>query len=374
MMAGCGNSQAQPGSLQPPPPEVQVSLPITREVTDYEDFPGRMEAINDITLRARVTGYLDKALCPEGAEVKQGDLLFEIDPRPYQAEQARAEGNVLVSEGRLRRLNAEYQRMTDLFPKGAVGREEFDRVAGDRTEATGTVEVAKANRNLANLNLSFTKVRSPLNGRVSRRFIDPGNLVKADDTPLTTVVSLDPIYAYFDLDERSTLKAQRLIRQGKIQWSPDVGLPVMLGLADEEGFSKNGTINFADNRVDPDTGTWRLRAVFANPDRSLSPGLFVRIRLPIGKPYQAILVSEEALGTDQGQKFVYVVDDADKISYRRVKVGRLHQGLRVIAEGLKTTEKVVVSGLQRVHQGIEVKPQLMDMPTVSDSLDSKPRD
>jgi RND family efflux transporter MFP subunit len=365
VITGCGRSQAQQGPAPPPPPEVQVSLPETREVTDYEDFPGRMEAVNDVTVRARVTGYLEKVHFTEGADVKKGDVLFEIDPRPYKAELARAEGNVLQSQGRLKRLEADYQRATTLIPRGAMGREDFDRVVGDRNEASGALEVAKANRDMAQLNLAWTQVQAPLSGRISRRFVDPGNLVKADDTALTTIVSLDPIYASFDLDERSMLRAQRLIREGKIQWSPDVGLPVMLGLADEDTFPRQGTINFADNRVEPDTGTWRLRALFPNPDHMLAPGLFVRIRLPIGQPYKAVLIAEEALGTDQGQKFVYVVDDANRVSYRRVKVGRLHGGQRVITEGLSATDKVIVSGLQRIRQGIEVKPDVVPMPTAA---------
>jgi RND family efflux transporter MFP subunit len=345
-----------------PPPEVHVSLPVIRQVTDYEDFPGRMVAVNDVTVRARVTGPLEKANFKEGADVKQGEVLFEIDSRQYRAELARAEGNVLQAEGRLKRLDADYVRASTLFTRGAMGREDFDRVAGDRTEAAGALEVAKANRDLAALNLGYTKVLAPLTGRISRRFVDPGNLVKLDDTPLTTIVSLDPIYAYFELDERSTLLAQQLIREGKIRWSPDVGLPVWLGLANEEGFPRKGTIHFFDNRIDPDTGTLQLRALFPNPDHTLSPGLFVRIHLPIGDPYQAVLVAEEALGTDQGQKFVYVVDDDGNVAYRRVKVGRLHNGLRVITEGLATGEKVVVSGLQRVRQGIKVQAEVVNMP------------
>jgi len=327
-IVGCGSSQAQPGTSQVPP-EVLIGFPVTREVTDYVDFPGRTEAVNSIEVRARVTGYLDKVYFEEGADVKQGDLLFEIDPRPYKADLARAEGNIVQSEGRLRRLEADYQRAANLLPQRAMGREDFDRIAGDRTEAMGALAVAKANRDMAELNLGFTKVRAPLSGRISRRYIDPGNLVKADDTILTTIVSLDPIYAYFDADERTTLQLQRLIRQGKIKWSPGARLPVLMGLADEEGFPKQGTINFADNRVDADTGTWRLRGLFDNHDRALSPGLFVRMRAPIGEAYRAILVSEEALGTDQGQKFVYVVNAKDKVEYRRVQVGRLHDAQRV---------------------------------------------
>jgi RND family efflux transporter MFP subunit len=349
-----------------PPPEVKVSLPLSREVTDYEDFPGRTEAVNSVEIRARVTGYLTKVHFKEGADVKEGDVLFEIDARSYEAELARAEGNVAQSEGHLKRLNSDFQRASNLLAKSAMGREDYDRIVGDRTEATGAVAVAKAARDLAALNLSYTKVLAPLSGRISRRWIDPGNLVKADDTPLTSIVSLDPIYAYFDVDERTTLRLQRLVREGKGQWALGEGLPVLLGLADEEGFPRRGTINFSENRVDPDTGTWRLRALFANPDRALNPGLFVRMRLPIGVPYKATLVSEQALSTDQGQKFVYVVDDANQVAYRRVKTGRLHDGLRVITEGLNPGEKVVVSGLQRVRQGIKVDPKVVDMPVVSD--------
>ncbi len=358
---GCGPAPAQPSSA-PPAPEVLVSLPVSREVADYVDFPGRIEAVNSIEVRARVTGYLDKVYFQEGAEVKQGDLLFEIDPRPYKAELARTEGNIVQSEGRLRRMEAEHQRATSLLPKGNISREDFDRIAGDRTEARGALAVAKANRDMAELNVGFTQVRAPLSGRISRRYIDPGNLVKADETPLTTIVSLDPIYAYFDADERTTLRLQRLVRAQKIKWSLKAGVPVTLGLADEEGFPRQGTITFADNRLDPDTGTWRLRGQFANTDFALSPGLFVRLRAPIGEPYPAILVSEQALGTDQGQKFVYVVNDKSQVEYRRVKVGSLHGGLRVITENLKPKEKIVVSGLQRVRPDMEVSPTLVEMP------------
>ncbi len=345
-----------------PPPEVEVSLPLTGEVTDYVDFPGRIEAVNSVEIRARVTGYLDQVHFREGADVKQGDLLFEIDRRSYEAELARAEGNVVQSEGRLTRLNGDYERAQALQAKGAMSKEELARITGDRTEAQGAVAVNKAARDLAALNVSFTKVRAPISGRISRRSISPGNLVKADDTSVTSIVSLDPVYAYFDLDERTMLLLKRLIREKKIEWSLDAGLPVLMGLADEKGFPREGKINFAENRVDPDTGTWRLRGRFDNHDNSLTPGLFVRMRLPIGVAHPAILINEEALGTDQGQKFIYVIDDAGKAEYRRVKVGRLHDGMRVIDEGLTTGDMVVVNGLQRVRPGIEVKADVVAMP------------
>jgi RND family efflux transporter MFP subunit len=366
-LTGCNQPQAAPPS-KPPPAEVKVSHPVIKEVTDYEDFPGRIEAINSIEVRARVTGYLDKVNFDEGSEVKQGDVLFEIDARPYQAELNRAEANLVQAEAHLKRLNADYQRAVGLLPKGAMGREEFDKITGDRAEASAAVGVAKASKDLAQLNLGFTKVRAPIGGRISRRFIDPGNMVKADDSPLTNIVSLDPIHAYFDVDERTTLRLQRLIRSEQVQWSQGGGVRVLLGLADEDGFSQEGTINFSDNKVDADTGTWRLRGIFANPKRILSPGLFVRIRLPIGRPYSALLVSEQALGADQGKKFVYVVDANNAVRYRDVQVGRLHDGLRVIAKGLTKDELVVVSGLQRIRDGATVKPEPVEMPVLTASL------
>ena len=370
-LTGCGKSQAQSGPPQMPPPEVDVSLPVTGEVTDYVDFPGRIEAVNSVEVLARVTGYLEKVHFREGGDVEEGDLLFEIDSRSYDAELARAEGNVVQSEGRLARLNGDFERAQSLQAKGAMSKEEISRITGDRTEAQGAVAVNKAARDLAALNVSFTKVRAPISGRISRRSISSGNLVKADDTSVTSIVSLDPVYAYFDLDERTMLLLKRLIREKKIEWSLDSGLPLLMGLADEQGFPRQGTINFAENRVDPDTGTWRLRGRFDNHDNALSPGLFVRVRLPIGVAHQAILITEEALGTDQGQKFIYVIDKAGKAEYRRIKIGRLHEGMRVVEEGLTTGEKIVVDGLQRVRPGIEVKAKLVPMPKPGEAVESE---
>lgn len=361
LLTGCGRHQAQ-GNATVPPPEVLVSLPVNREVTDYEDFPGRTEAVSSIDVRARVTGYLDKDNFKEGADVKQGDLLFEIDPRPYEAELARSQATLVQAEAHQARLKSDFERAAGLVAKRAIGREEYDKIAGDLAEAAAAVGVATATRDLARLNLNFTKVRSPISGRIGRRFIDPGNLVKADDSILTTIVSLDPLYAYFDVDERATLRLQELIRYGKLDFSPEAKRPVLMGMANEEGFSQKGTITFADNRVDPDTGTWRLRGLFANPHHGLSSGLFVRVRLPIGEPYKALLIAEQALGADQGQRFVYVVDANQVATYRRVKVGRLHDGLRVITDGLDPSEKVVVSGLQRVRPGSKVDGKVMPMP------------
>ena len=368
---GCGNGPAGPPPA-PPPPEVLVGVPVIRTVTDYEDFPGRLEAVNSIEIRARVTGYLEKVHFKEGAEVKKGDLLFEIDSRPYDAELARAEAAIVQMEARLKRMEANFQRIEKLKPTGSVGQEEYDLALSDRGEAIGNVGIAKAARDSARLNVDFTKIRAPITGRISRRYIDPGNLVKADDTVLTSIVSLDPIYAYFDLDERTTLRLQELLRQGNIHWSEHESLPVQIGLASDSGHPRKGMVDFSDNRVDAETGTWRLRGRFSNPDHVLSPGLFVRVRLPIGQAYQAVLVSEQALGTDQGQRFVYVVDNEGMVARRSVGVGRLHEGLRVVNSGLAKDEQVVVSGLQRVRQGVKVVPKTVPMPIVGAAEKSAP--
>ncbi len=363
VFSGCERLQ-QPagGPPAPPPAEVQVSEPVVRTVRDYEEFPGRVEAVDTISVRAHLTGYLDKVNLREGQEVKAGELLFEIDPRPFKAELDRAAATLVQAEAHRDRLDADYRRAAKLLDSRAISREEYDKVVGDRAEAEAAIGVARAIKELAEVNLGYTKVQAKINGRASRRFVDPGNLIKADDTILTTLVSLDPIYATFDIDERTTLRLQRLMRDGTMKWSTDVGLPVELGLADEPGYPHQGTVNFTDNVVDTETGTWRLRAILANKDRVLSPGMFVRVHLPLGKEYQATLVSEQALGTDQGQKFLYVVSDAGKVQNRRVKVGRQHEGLRVILDGLGPNEKVIVSGLQRVRDGVMVNPAVVPMP------------
>lgn len=372
---GCGSSQGQSGPPQMPPPEVKVSYPVTATVTDYEDFPGRIVAVNSVEIRARVTGYLDSVNFKEGADVRQGEVLFEIDPRPYQAELERAEGNVIQSKGRLKRVKEDYERAQGLHAKGALSKEELSRVTGDLTEAEGALMVNEAARKLAELNVGFTQVKAPISGRISSRSIDPGNLVKADETSLTSIVSLDPIYATFDLDERSLLRLKRLIREKKIKWSLEEGIPVELGLSDEVEFPHKGTINFADNRVDADTGTWRLRGRFNNADHILAPGLFVRIRLPMGEPHQTILIAEAALGTNQGQKFVYVVQGVDKeghvapghVEQRDVTVGRLYHGMRAIVQGLTTEEKIVTDGLQRARNDIDVTADVVPMPGIPES-------
>jgi RND family efflux transporter MFP subunit len=359
-----GCERSKPATEATKPQEVIVALPETRQVTDYEVFTGRTEALNSITVRARVTGYLEKANFKQGADVKEGEVLFEIDPRPFRAELARTEAIVVQSEAQLARLDADFRRGSTLFSRGAIGREEYDKIEGDRKAAAGSLASAKASRDIAKLNLEWTQVKSPLTGRIGRRRIDPGNLVKADDTPLVDIVSLDPIYAYFDVDERTLLRVRRLIRDKVIKSARETEVPVWMGLADEEGATHPGTFNFGENKVDPQTGTLRAWGIFANPDNFLSPGLFVRIKVQIGAPRDAILISERALGTDQGRKFVFVVNDQNTVEYREVKIGALHDHLRVV-EGISPGDRVIVSGLQRVRRGAKVQPRLESTETAA---------
>ncbi len=387
-IAGCGKSQAQTGPPKMPPPEVKVSLPIRAMVPEDVEFPGRIMAVNSVEIRARVTGYLDKVNFQEGADVKSGDVLFErsiLGRNCFKSNSgSRSRETSLQARGRLKRMKGDFERAQGLETKGAISKEEMSRVTSELTVAEGALKVDEAALSLAELNMNFTEVKAPIGGRISSRTVDPGNLVKADDTSLTTIVSLDPIYAIFDLDERSLLRLKRLIRERKIEWSLNSGLPVYLGLSDETGFPHKGVINFADNRVDADTGTWRLRGKFANPDlhssanvghipeHALSPGLFVRVRLPLGESHDSILIPEAALGTNQGQKFVFVVDDKGQVVQRDITVGRLYKGMRVVVAGLTVKEKIVVDGLQRVRNGIEVNAELVPTNPLPADEDDQP--
>jgi RND family efflux transporter MFP subunit len=369
VVSGCGRPQPPTASMGPQ--SVKVSLPVTSTITDYEDFTGRTEAIKMVEIRARVTGYQEKVLFKEGTEIKEGEPLFVIDPRTYQAQLNRTEAALRVAEAHLKRLELDYKRAFPLLPTHAISQEDYDKIAGDRDEAAATVKQAEAERDQAQLNLNWTTVTAPISGRISRQMADPGNLIKADDTMLTTIVSLDPIYAYFDVDERTNLKIKRLISSGKVKSARETNVPVMLGLSDEDAegatdaarFPHVGRVDFVDNREEATTGTLRLRGVFANPRRLLSPGMFVRIRVPIGDPHQVILIPERALASDQGRKYVYVVDAKNMPTRCYVDVGASikpeasRDVLCVVDAGLKLDDRIVVDGLQRVRPGTEVVPE-----------------
>lgn len=365
LVAGCAPQAASsaPGAPKVKPPEVFVALPSEEIVTETEEFTGRTLSVEMVDMRSRVTGYLNKVYFKDGGEVKKGDLLVEVDPRSYQAEVDKAKAATAQSRARADRLSNQLIRARKLIEKKTISQEDFDLAESDHKEALAALDAAMASEQAAELDLSFTKITSPLDGQISRRLVDEGNLVKADDTSLAIIVSLDPIYAYFDVDERTMLRIRRLIQQGKIKSAREQETTVRIGLADEEGFPLEGTINFIDNQVDATTGTLRLRAKVENASRFLSPGMFVRVQVPIGAPHPAVLVREEALGADQGQRFVYVVNDKDEIAYRRVTVGMSLGNRRVIESGLELTERVVVTGLQRVRPGIKVAPKPFELPS-----------
>jgi RND family efflux transporter MFP subunit len=364
-LAGCAGAPS--GSPVPAPIPVTVSRPVEEYVTDYAGFTARMAAVDSVEVRAHVWGYLDKVNFTEGALVKKGDVLFELDPRPYQALLNQAKAKVAQDEAQLKYDEAEYQRNLRLVRTGAVAQSELDKSAAARGVDVANIAADKALVASRELDLEYTKVTAPVSGRVSRYVVTVGNLIQSGDqgggTLLTTIVSVDPMYAYFDVDEHTVLRVRQLIREGKATSARDGEVAVWLGLANEDGYPHPGTINFVDNQVNPKTGTLRLRGLFPNKDEALSPGYFARVRVPIGFPHQALLVSDRALDTDQGQKIVYVVNDKNEVVSRPVRLGALHDGLREITDGLKPGERVIVNGLQQVRPGITVEPNLVDMPS-----------
>jgi RND family efflux transporter MFP subunit len=365
MLSGC--AKPQPATEQKIA-EVVVTTPITDEVRDFEDFTGRLDALKTVDVRARVTGYVQQVPFTEGDQVKEGDLLFQINPETYQADLDQAEANVKLAEADVRLQQRLAERTRRLLGTSSASQEDYDQNVGALEKAQATVGSMKAARDRAKLYLGYTRVLSPVSGRISRRFVDPGNLVKADDTVLTTIVTEDPLYAYFDVNERTYLDLLKGVpsvasaRPADAMLFEGDALPVLMRLANEDEFTRLGRVDFIDNRIIGTMGTVRMRGVFDNPDRRLKPGLFVRIRLPLGAPYKALLISDEALMSDQGRKYVYVVNDKDVVVYRPVVLGQGIHGLRVIKEGLAEGDRVIISGQQRVRPDMPVHAAMQDPP------------
>jgi len=354
-LPGCG----KPAPPTPPPPSVSVVLPVAREVEEWDEYIGRLESPETVEVRARVSGYLDKVHFKEGSEVKKGDLLFTIDPRPYQAVYDYSEADYQRAQSQADLAKNDSERARQLFDTKAISEEEFDTKAKSFTAAQANALAAKARAASAKLDLEFTEIRAPINGRISRAIVTEGNLISggasgASATLLTTIVSLDPLYFYGEADERAIQKYSRLAREGKRVSARDQPIPSEMGLAGEAGFPYKGVLDFVDNRVDPNTGTLRARGVFSNEHRNLVPGFFARIRIPGSGKYQALLIPDRAVGSDQALKFVYVVNAENKVEHRTVTLGMIIDGLRVVKEGLKPDEPVIVEGQMRVRPGIVV--------------------
>ncbi len=370
-LASCRREEA-PGTA-PELPVVPVSRPVAREVTDYVYYTGRLDAIQSVDVRPRVTGYLTKMPFREGAEVKKGDLLFEVDPRPYRAQHDAYKAQVELYDAAYRLARAENSRSKAINLRAAVAisQEELEKSQTQEAQALAQLNLSKAQLDQAKLNLEFTEVTSPIDGHISRYFYTLGNLVTQVSTLLTTIVSVDPMYIYFDMDELTVLRIRKAINEGKIPAAKDRSdIRVNIGLESEQGFPHEGHHNFVNNTVNQATGTITVRGVVPNPlpphgRRLLTPRMFVRVQQPIGPPHQAFLVIDRALGTDQGVKFLYVVDAENTVQSRRVTTGALQDdGLRVIESGLNPDDRVVIGSLQQLRARMQIDPEDTTMPTM----------
>ena len=361
VLAGCSTSQAEAPAAAAPAPDVTVAQVIAKPLHQFEEFTGQLQAVNTVDVHPRVSGVIDSVHFAEGTRVTKGQLLFQIDPRPFQAEVDRLQAELKRSSSRLTLAKADHARAERLSTQNAIAREEFERRASVEAEASGEVGSVSAQLTAAKLNLEFTQVRSPIDGHVSRALITPGNLVTSTSL-LTSVVSDDPIYAHFDADEATYLKFQQLAQNAR-NGKPEAVSPVYMGLISEQGYPHQGKLNFMDNQVDSRSGTIRARAVFDNKDGTFTPGLFARIKLVGQDSYDAILIDNKAVGTDLGKKYVFVLKADGTLDYRLVELGPNVEGLRVVAQGLTPEDVIVVNGLQHVRAGVKVNATKVAMDT-----------
>ena len=371
LVAGCSGkgSGAPAGAAGPgagaPAPEISVAVVPEREIIEWDEYTGRLEAVDTVEIRPQVSGYLQKVVFAEGKEIRKGDLLFQIDPRPFEAELARASAAEEQATAAAELARADLARGDKLLTSQAISQEEYEQRRASNLNAAAQLKSAQALVQMAQLNLGYTRITSPIDGRVGRAEVTQGNLVSGgaggQATRLTTVVSMQPMYAYFEASEQDYLKYDDLARSGERPSSRDSKNPVLMAVGNETKFSHHGYMDFVDNRVNTNTGTLTGRAVFPNPDRYLTPGMFVRVRL-IGKgKYKGPLLNDRAIATDQDRRFVLVVGEGDKVEYRAVVTGPMFDGLRVVRSGVKPGERIVVNGLQRTQPGMVVKPRIVPM-------------
>lgn len=359
VLAACARNEA--AEAPPAPPAVQAAKVIAKPITEFDEFTGRFEAVERVEVRPRVSGYVTATRFEQGHEVKKGDILYLIDARPYQATLKQAQAELARARTQLRLAQSERERADRLIEKRAISQEEFDARISGSEQAGANLAAAEAAVESAALDLSFTEVRAPISGLVGRAEITAGNLVAAGQTLLTTVVSVDPIYVSFDGDEQVYLKYVGMDLRGERQSSRTAPNPVWAGLADEQGHPHEGHMVFLDNALNPQTGTIHARGLFRNPDRRFTPGMFARVKLVGSGEYDALLINDSAVGTDQSVKFVLKVGKDNKVEYTPVKLGPLIDGLRVVREGLAANDVILVKGLQQVRPGMPVTPQLVAM-------------
>ncbi|HEY6514985.1 MAG TPA: efflux RND transporter periplasmic adaptor subunit [Steroidobacteraceae bacterium] len=371
-LSGCaGDASAQHAAVPPPAPQVTVARVISRTVTDSETFSGRFDAVNHVDIRPRVSGYISSVNFTDGTVVQKGQVLFVIDPRPYQAAYQQAAADLDQARAQAALAKDEQIRAVNLFAAHAISKDEFDTRTANERQSAANVEAAKAAADAAALNLTFTRVTAPITGRVSRAIVTTGNLVANGQTLLTTVVSLNPIYVEFNADEQAYLTFQKYAGNHGRRDAPagtntgagsdSLGNAVYVGLADENGYPHAGRLVFMDNSLDAQTGTIYARALLSNPDGHFVPGLFARVKLIGNDHYAAVLINDSAIGTDQTMRYVLLVHSDNKVEYRPVQLGPLVDGLRVVRSGLKPGDTIVVNGLMRVRPGMQVNPQLIAM-------------
>jgi RND family efflux transporter MFP subunit len=360
LAAGC-DSGASPQQQKAPAaalPTVTVSTPVRREIVEWDEYTGRFDSIETVELRARVSGHLNEVHFKDGQFVNQGDLLFVIDPRPFERTLEQAQAELLQATTRVENANLDVTRGRPLLERRVISEKSFDDRENLVRDAQAAVKVAQAKVKTAELDLSFTRITSPLAGRISRNQVSIGNWVSAggvaNTTLLSTIVSQDPIHIYFDVSENNYIKYKRLAERGEGAGAADVGATVLVALPDERGFPHKGTLDFLDNRLDQSTGTLRARAVVSNKSGLFSPGLFARVRVTGSAKYTALLLPEEAIGTDQTNKFVYVVGDDGMVGRRNVQLGPAMDGLRVVREGVAAGEWLITKGMQRARPGQSV--------------------
>ena len=363
VIAACSRGETKP-MAGPPPSPVSVAKVIAKDVKQWDEFSGRVEAVQSVEVRPRVGGYVELVNFREGAEVKSGDILFVIDRRPYQAEYDRASAELMRAKAAASLAKTEVARAEKLLATHVISQEEHDQRTSNASQTGAGVKAAEAALETARLNLDFTQVRAPISGRIGQALVTAGNLVTTapQSTLLTTIVSLDPVYVYFDGDEQTYLRYADLARKGERPSSRDVPNPVFVGLSNETGYPHSGHVDFVDNQVNAQTGTIRARAVLENKDRVFTPGLFARVRLVASGDFHALLIDDKAVLTDQDRKFVYVLGPENKALRKDVKLGRVIDGLRVVTEGLAESDQVIVHGVQKVFfPGMTVAPTTITM-------------